>query len=417
MEAWKRNLYILYIGQFLAMASTSCVTPFLPLYLQDIGLTEAGEIQLWTGLIYGGNLLTAFLFSPFWGKLADQYGRKLMLIRSGIGMAVTVTLMGFATSAVQLFILRLINGMLAGFGPAAVALTATNTPKERSGYALGVLHSGAVAGTICGPLLGGFMADVVGLSSIFFYMGISLFAATFIVIFWVRETFEKRDRKDRTAMRQDFKTIVSVQPIPQLFVSAFMVRSAIVGTLPLIPLYVQFLSPSAENLAFLAGLTASVMGIANMMSAPQLGKLADKIGSQYILLVSAFGAILFMIPQAYVQELWQLMVLRFCTGLCMGGLSPSINALIRRFAPKGMESRTYSYSNSAIFLGGLAGSTGMGIVAAWMGLPMIFWTSALLLVIHQVWLGTTVLPIMRKQAAASVERGEESKTTPAKTTQ
>jgi DHA1 family multidrug resistance protein-like MFS transporter len=412
VKKWKRNLFILYVGQFLAMASMSCVTPFLPLYLQQMGLTDHDEVLVWSGLIFGANLLTAFIFSPIWGKLADRYGRKMMLIRSGFGMAITITLLGFATSPVHLLLLRLLNGMLSGFGPAAVALIATNTPKERSGYALGTLHSGTVAGTICGPLLGGFMADRFGFSAVFFYTGLCIFLATLIVIFGVREHFEKKETTEpKTDFRQDFKKIVSRKPIASLFVSVAIIRSAMTGTLPLIPLYVQQLAPSQENLVVLAGVTSAAMGIANMLTAPQLGKLGDKYGSHRIFLCSVFGAILFSIPQAFVQHLWQLIVLRFCTGACLAGMMPSINVLIRHYAPDGMESRTYSYVNCALFLGGMAGALGMGVIASWFGLSMIFICSAVLLLLNNVWMKLTVFPEIKqdREAAAFVGGQDVSK--------
>lgn len=409
MEKWKRNLFILFVGQFLAMASTSCITPFLPLYLQQLGLSDPKKVLFWSGLIYGANLLTAFIFSPIWGKLADKYGRKVMLIRSGIGMAVTITLMGLATSPVHLLLLRLTNGILSGFGPAAVALTATNTPKERSGYALGILHSGAVAGTICGPLLGGLMADRFGIREVFFYTGISILIAALIVIFGVREKFEKKERREnKTNFIQDFKIIVSRKPIASLFVSAAILRAAMIGTLPLIPLYVQQLASSQDNLVVLAGVTAAAMGIANMITAPHLGKLGDKFGSHRIFIYSVLGAIVFSIPQAFVHHLWQLIALRFCTGACIGGMMPSMNVLIRRYAPIGMESRTYSYVNSAVLLGGLVGSLGMGFIASSFGLPMIFICAAVLLIMCNIWMKFKVFPkINDLNKSAAIARGQE----------
>ncbi len=203
-----------------------------------------------------------------------------------------------------------------------------------------------------------------------------------------------------TSFVQDFRKIVSKKPIASVFVSALIIRSAMVGTLPLIPLYVQELAPSQENLAFLAGFTTAVLGVANMTSAPRLGKLGDKFGSQYILICAVFGAILFTVPQAFVQELWQLIVLRFCTGVCLGGMTPSINVLIRHYAPEGMESRTYSYSNSAIFLGGMVGSIGMGAIASQFGLPMIFICSAVLLLLNNFWMKWTIIVQIRLQREA-----------------
>lgn len=409
MEKWKRNLYILYVGQFMAMASTSSITPFLPLYLQDLGLTDPKKVLFWSGMIYGANLLTAFLFSPLWGKLADRYGRKVMLVRSGIGMAITITLMGVATSPVHLLLLRLVNGVLSGFGPAAIALTATNTPKERSGYALGILHSGAVAGTICGPLLGGLMADHFGLREVFFYTGISIFVAALVVIFGVKETFEKKVKTEKkTDLIQDFKIIVARKPIASLFVSSAILRAAMIGTLPLIPLYVQHLATGSDNLVVLAGITSASMGIANMITAPYLGKLGDKFGSHRVFIYAVLGAIVCSIPQAFVHQLWQLIVLRFCTGACIGGMMPSMNVLIRQYAPVGMESRTYSYVNCAVLLGGLAGSLGMGVIASNFGLPMIFLCAAGLLIMSNIWMKMKVFPhIMPRKESAALAGGQE----------
>jgi DHA1 family multidrug resistance protein-like MFS transporter len=397
MERWKKNLVILCVGQFLVMAAMSSIIPFLPLYLQELGITDPEEVRIWAGIIFGANFLTAFIFSPIWGKLADRHGRKIMLVRSGIGMAIVITLMGFATNHIHLLILRLINGTISGFIPAAIALTATNTPKERVGYALGILQSGAVAGAICGPLIGGLMASVVGFSAIFSYTGIFIFIATIIVIFLVHETFEKKEHEEKTSFLDDFKKIVARKPILSLFTVALMTQLAMLGTLPLIPLYVQELAHSAEYLAFFAGLTAAVMGLANMLASPQLGKLGDKVGSHYVLIFSIIGAALFTFPQAFVQELWQLIILRFLLGLCLGGMLPSINSLIRHYAPEGMESRTYGYSNSAMFIGNMLGPIIAGFLASQLGIRSIFIWATFLLLANAVWIKWIIFSTIKRK--------------------
>ncbi|WP_179281188.1 MFS transporter [Paenibacillus sp. XY044] len=390
MESWKRSLYILCIGQFLAMASVSCVTPFLPLYLQELGVRGHAELTLWSGAIYGANLLSAFVMAPIWGRLADRHGRKPMLLRSGFGVAMTITLMGVARGPVDLLLLRLLNGMLSGFGPAAIALTAKNSPKDRSGYALGLLQSSSVGGTVCGPLLGGLMADRFSFAEVFLYLGISIFAASLVVLFGVRERTEERSTKLRsTGLRSDMKEIMACRPLPALFVSALLQRAATVGTLPLIPLYVQMLAPGSGNVGLLAGIASAAMGAANMLTAPQLGKLGDRAGQSRVLTASLLGTMLMAIPQVFVQQFWQLVALRCCSGACMGGLGPSLNALVRRHAPPGMESRVFSYLNCAQMAGGLLGSSGMGWIAATFGLRYVFAGSAILLAINFIWISVT----------------------------
>jgi DHA1 family multidrug resistance protein-like MFS transporter len=391
MEKWKRNMFMMCAVQFLAMASISCVTPFLPLYLQQLGLAEPEAVRLWSGYIFGANLLTAFIFSFVWGKLGDRYGRKPMLVRAGIGTALTITLMGFVTDHIQLLLLRLLNGAVSGFAPAASALVAVNAPKERSGYALGMFHSSSISGTICGPLIGGVFADLFGFRAVFSFLGISMFGVALLVIFTVQENIGRMERKSITTYSEDFKVIVSRKPLPALFVSAFMIRAATVGTLPLVPLYVQQLVPEHANLALLAGVSTAAAGIASMMAAPQLGKLGDRFGAQYVLVFASIGAAVFFVPQAFAQNLWQLIALRFCSGLFLGGITPSIHVLIRRHAPSGMESRTYSYANSALILGGMAGAAGMGAAASVWGLAQVFICSAVILMIHVWWMRQTIL--------------------------
>jgi DHA1 family multidrug resistance protein-like MFS transporter len=165
-----------------------------------------------------------------------------------------------------------------------------------------------------------------------------------------------------------------------------------VGTLPLIPLYVQQLVPHQDNVVILAGVATAVMGIANMLSAPQLGKWGDRFGSERIFNLAVLGTITFSIPQAFVQQLWPFIALRFCTGACLGGMMPSLHVLIRQYAPKGMESRTYSYHNCAVFLGGIAGTFLMGAIATHFGLSLIFIGQTLLLIVNQLWMRLLVVP-------------------------
>ncbi|TLS37650.1 MFS transporter [Pseudalkalibacillus caeni] len=395
MSSWKRNVWILFVCQFLVLGAMTMIMPFLPLYLQELGVAGK-EVSIWAGFIFGANFFTAFLFSPFWGRMADRHGRKLMILRSGFGMAVVIILTGFATGPVSLLLLRLLNGVISGFIPASIALVATNTPKKHVGYALGTLNSGAVAGAICGPLFGGIMAESFGFRMIFNITGVCILIAAIVVLMFVKEESIPTSQKEKTNAVQDFKRVTGNSPILSLFVVGFLIQFALLGMNPLIPLFVQKLT-DGQNVALFAGIAPSVMGFANMIVSPKLGKLGDQKGSQNVLYYTLIGAAAFSIPQAFVVDLWQLIALRFMLGLCIGGLLPSVNSLIKKLAPEGMESRTYGFSNSAVYLGNMLGPVIGGWLASMAGTRALFLFGGAILLINVVFVKWKVLPELGRQ--------------------
>ncbi|SFE41654.1 MFS transporter [Alteribacillus iranensis] len=400
MEDWKKNLYILTASVFIVMSGMTMIIPFLPLYLQELGVTGHREVTIWAGLITGINFFSAFLVSPLWGRLADKHGRRLMVLRSGFGMAIVMVLMGFATGPWSLFFFRLLNGTISGFNPASIALVSTNTPKQHVGYALGILQAGSVAGTISGPLFGGLMAEVFGFRTIFNITGLFVAIAAVTVLLFVKEDFTRPETEEKTSTWQDFKKVAAIQPIPFIFVLVFIIQFSLIGLNPMVSLLVDELS-GGTNSAFFAGLAVSVMGFANMTASPKLGKLTDRKGAQYVLFGSLIGAAVFSIPQAFVTELWQLIVMRFLVGLCLGGLLPAANTLIRKLSPNGMESRTYGFSNSFLFLGSMFGSMAGGLIASAVGIRGLFLIAALLQVIGVFIIYYRVIPKLREKRGCS----------------
>lgn len=386
MESWKRNLWILTIAQFLVMGAMTMIIPFLPLYLKQLGVTDADKVQLWAGFIFGINFLSAFLVSPIWGMLGDKYGRKLMVIRSGIGMAISITLMGFATGPVHLLVLRFVNGLVSGFMPAAISLTAANTPKARVGYALGLLQAGGVTGSVMGPLFGGVLAEWIGFRAIFTVTGVVVFLATMVALFKVEEMHKPDPAKVISeGFFREASAIFNSKGLLPLFSVAFLVQFAMLSSGPQMPLFVEQLGAPGGYVVFFAGAVTAVTGVSNIIASPQLGKLGDKFGSQYVLIVALLGAAIFFIPHAFVTSVWQLLLCRFLLGLFVGGLLPSLNSLVRHYAPPGKESTAYGYSNSAVCLGNMLGPIMGGFVSGWIGIRGLFLMTTLLLLLNCLW--------------------------------
>ncbi|XID95503.1 MFS transporter [Paenibacillaceae bacterium WGS1546] len=388
MQRWKVNLIVLMCGNFLVMAGMTMILPFLSLYLQhDLGLTDEHEIGVWAGIIFAANFVTSFLFQPIWGKLSDKYGRKLMLLRSGFGMAIVMVLMGFATTPWHLLALRVLNGVIAGFIPAAVSLVSATTPKERMGFAMGSLQSGGTAGAILGPFIGGLMADNFGFRPIFYITGTLLFLASAVSWLLVRENFDRAAAAARPQMSvlKGFRDLIGIRQLPVLLAVTFLIQFSMQSPMPLIPLYVQHLHGSTENLAFYAGFVGSVTGISNLISAPLLGKLSDKVGASRILLLSLGGSAIMLIPQAFAGSVGELLAYRFLLGCFMGGLIPTVNALVRKHTPDGMESRAFGFNSSALSLGNMMGPVVGGALSGWIGIEGLFVLSGVLMLLTCVW--------------------------------
>lgn len=388
LDRWKINLAVLWIGNFLVMAGMTMITPFLSLYLQqDLGVVGEHAIGVWAGLIFAANFVTSFFFQPLWGKLSDRYGRKVMLLRSGFGMSIVMVLMGFAATPLHLLLLRMANGIISGYSPAAVSLVSASTPKEKIGFAMGTLQSGGTAGTILGPLIGGLLADTFGFRPIFYITGSLMFAASVLSWLLVRERFDRKAARiaPSVSLASGLRELAAIRQLPALFSVTFLIQFAMLSPMALIPIFVQHLHGTTENLAFWAGFVGSVTGFSNMISAPLLGRLSDRKGATRVLVYSLLGAGLLFIPQAFVANVGQLLVCRFLLGCFVGGLIPTVNALIRRHTPDDKVSMAFGFNSSAVALGNMAGPVIGGALSGFIGIEGLFLVSAAALLGTSLW--------------------------------
>ncbi|MFP4437267.1 MAG: MFS transporter, partial [Chloroflexaceae bacterium] len=162
MPRWKQTLWIMFFAQFVSATGFSLIFPFLPLYVQSLGTETGISIEFWAGMVFSSQAITMMIASPIWGALADRHGRKLMAARAMFGGSLIILLMAFARSAEELVLLRTVQGLITGTIPAANALVAAVAPRERLGYAMGMLQVGFRSGIAAGPLIGGVLADTFG---------------------------------------------------------------------------------------------------------------------------------------------------------------------------------------------------------------------------------------------------------------
>ncbi|AIR65935.1 multidrug efflux MFS transporter MdtG [Cedecea neteri] len=373
---WKRNLAVVWVGCFLTGAAFSLVMPFLPLYVEQLGVTGHSQLNMWSGLVFSITFLFSAIASPFWGGLADRKGRKLMLLRSALGMSVVMLLMGLAQNIWQFLALRALLGLLGGFVPNANALIATQIPRHKSGWALGTLSTGAVSGALLGPLMGGLMADSYGLRSVFFITSLVLFICFVMTLFFIRESFTPVSKKDMLHARQVLTSLKNPRLVLSLFVTTMIIQVATGSIAPILTLYVRDLAGNVSNLAFISGMIASVPGVAALISAPRLGKLGDRIGPEKILIGALVISVLLLIPMSLVQNPWQLGILRFLLGAADGALLPAVQTLLVYNSSSQISGRIFSYNQSFRDIGNVTGPLLGAAVSASYGFRTVFLVTA-----------------------------------------
>ncbi|WP_459481682.1 multidrug efflux MFS transporter [Clostridium saccharoperbutylacetonicum] len=384
MKMWKRNLIVCWFGMFVTGVGLSQIAPILPLYINKLGVSDPALVSKFSGIAFGVTFISLAIFSPIWGQAADRVGRKPMLLRASLGMTIIISCMGFAPNVYALIGLRLLQGIISGYSTACTTLIATQTEKEHAGYALGTLSTANIAGSLLGPTLGGFIEESFGLQNVFFLTGGLLFIAFITTALFVKESFTRSDKKVQS-MKEVWDTIPYKNLTITLFVTFFILTVALYSVEPIITVYVSQLSINSKHVSMLAGITFSASGLANILAAPKLGKLSDKIGTHKIILTALILAGIIFIPQAFVKSTWQLMLLRFLLGLTAAGLTPSINILIKKITPSNLIGRVFGFTMSAAYLGTFAGSILGGQIAGTLGIRYVFFVTSALLLINAVW--------------------------------
>ena len=268
MQPWKKNLYTVWVTQFLSLLGFGFGLPFLPFYIQDLGITDPAAVKIWTGWLTSAPAIALAVMAPVWGLLADKIGKKIMLIRAMLGAMLVLTGMGLAQSAWTVLIFRMLQGLLTGTVTSSSALVASGTPDKHMSYALGFLSSSTFIGYSLGPAAGGLIAEHFGYRMSFFIgTGIVCIGLVLVLLFieepsplmagnHLSEEGSTPDVKDKTSQQEKSlsKTGIFSSFTIMLFVLFFFIRISRVMPTPFIPLYIQDLRGTIEGSARISGL-------------------------------------------------------------------------------------------------------------------------------------------------------------------
>lgn len=376
---WKRNLIVCLLGSFTTVTAMTLMLPFLPVYVEQLGVSGHKAIMQWSGIAYSATFISAGLVAPLWGYLGDRFGRKSMLVRASLGMAICMVLMGLVSDIWQLAGLRLIVGLAGGYSSGATILVAIQTPKKSAGQALGLLSSGVMAGNLIGPLVGGMLPPLIGIRAIFWGAGALIFLAFLATALLVREA--PQIKKESPKNVSQWSQIRNKNMLIAMLVSGLVLMVANMSIEPIITVYVSDLIQHPVHATTIAGFVMSAAALGSILSSFALGRLADRVGYLRIIILALFTAAILLIPQAFVTVSWQLIGLRFLMGLALGGLLPCIAAVIRNNVPETFIGTVLGYSLSAQFAGQFVGPILGGFVGGHLGISAVFISTSLLLFI------------------------------------
>ncbi len=376
-SSWRQNLAVCLVGSFTTIVAMTLLLPFLPIYVEQLGVSDRAAIAQWSGVAYGATFFAAALVAPLWGRLADRYGRKLMLIRASLGMAVAMSLIGMAHNVWELVGLRLFAGFAGGYASGSTILVATQTPKARSGWALGMLTSGIMAGNLVGPLIGGALPPLIGIRGTFWLAGGVIFLTFIATTVFIKEDKRPASTKKATA-QAGWSQIPDKRPVVAMLVMGLLLMLANMSIEPIITIYVGQLV-DASRVTIVSGIAMSAAALGSILSASRLGRIADRSGHWRVMIGALVVSALLLIPQAFVTTGWQLVALRFLMGLALGGLLPCITSIIRHNVPDGIVGRVLGYSTSSQYAGQVVGPLLGGFVGGHIGMRAVFLGTSLLM--------------------------------------
>lgn len=366
MKSWKNEYAAILVAETLAIAGFATSMPIVPLYLQDLGVTDPAALKFWSGIIQSAASVTLAVFAPIWGSLADSYGRRLMLLRAMFGGAAVVGLMALTTNPWQLLALRALQGCLTGTVAAATVMVAGLSPAARVGFALGLLQTGVSVGNSLGPLVGGVVSDFLGRKAAFLATSAMLVAAGAIVLRFVRKDERRLPEGAKPRIAPDFKAVTGNPVLLALMAVVFALQAASALGLPIMPLFIQELVGGRELVGSTTGMVLGAGAAAAALAAALVGRFADGIGYGRTLAACMAGGALLSLPQAFVSTPLQLTLLRMGSMFFLGGAMPAVNALIAANAPQDKQGGIYGLNASVASAGAALGPVvGSSVAAVW----------------------------------------------------
>lgn len=382
---WMRNLALLWIIQFCALGAVSMSHPFIPLFIhRDLHVPDE-KVKLYSGFLQAAFFICSAIMAPIWGTWADQKGRRLMVIRALLGSGTFVLAMAFARNMPTLFLIRMAQGTTGGLIAAVAALVASNVPREKMGYSLGMMQTSLTSANFVGPLVGGVVVDYIGYRGAFAVGSVVCFACAAIVSQVVSEEFTPVAAKDRMRYRDNLALLRDNEVLKHAALAIFLSQLAIMIINPIMPLFVQhLLGKEHARLNSVVGLMSGLPALTGFLAAPFWGRAGDRRGYAQTLGYALLGSGLIYAPQAVAGSVLTLGVLRAGVGVFNAGISPAAQAIAGHATDPKRIGAAISLLTSARMFGGFVGPMLGGLVATYFGWWQVFVLTSVLQILAAI---------------------------------
>jgi MFS family permease len=404
MPSWKRTFWAVWVANLITAIGMMAFLPFFASHVEDLGLRDEHEIAIWAGVLFGAAPFSAAFASPLWGALGDRFGRRLMVLRSMLGITIFVGAMAYARNPWELFALRIAQGLFSGFIAPSMTLVSTLAPADQQSRVSSALNTAMVLGGILGPVLGESLRAQVGIRNV--YLVVAALAGVSAVLVWLfaREDHSKR-RTEQRATRwstllsetvADLHGLRSNQVLRAALVLTFLIQFGLGATYPLLELFVRHVpahlvwpEPSQWWLTWLqpnVALLFSSMAVATLVATPWWGAYGDRLGAYRALLRCAGWTALALLLQAFAPDYEVLLVARVCFGAAMAGSSPLAFGVAAAESTHEQRGGAIGIVFAARTLSVAVASMVGGWASTYLGVRGLFAVSAAIVLAYLLWL-------------------------------
>lgn len=365
MERWQINLNTLWVSQVIALMSFGFGLPFLPFYIQELGVVDPVQLNLYTGILSAAPAVTMGFMAPLWGLAADRWGRKLMILRAMLAAVFVIGGMGLAQNVWQLLALRAAQGMFTGTITATNTFVAAGTPKDKLSYALGFLSSSNFVGYAIGPVVGGLLAEAMGYRVSFFAGALLMLLGFFLVKYLVVEdpsTYGKRESEEKG----NGGGAVFTPLIMNLLLMLFLMRVVRSVFSPYLPLYIQDQLPIGGGAAAMTGYVSGISGLATAAAGLTLSRLGDRHHKPTLIRYMGLAGMVVALGIGFTDNLWVFAGLYGLLFFFLGGIEPMVMSMTAENTPPERRGALFGIQGTVGSLGWvLSPMLGAGIAIRW----------------------------------------------------